>query len=253
MTDRDVRRGPNKRLMLAGSITFGTLAALSGIGLYMQSRDGEELNSPASPGPVAPTIRSNLDPVAPQKEIPNDFVDIKFPGFSGYYPSLAHGRWGKEAFVQNGVGFRLSMQVLADRQDPRLAQMRELYNKLKGAYGKEYTENGEVFEPKVGEKYYIIDGAEEHPGIYLRTKPTIGPSGNSFLYHGMTVEVTSDPIAIPDLRDGVKIMYGIKVVNEGNFIDTDIRAKVGSVGYVSSEWLGSKVKDSSLAGKPTVY
>lgn len=163
------------------------------------------------------------------------------------YSWAVDGHYDASTYKEDGVKFRQALQVLEAVESPQEAGMRSLYEALKEENGGvEYLKNGEVFAPKLGERYRIMD-AGKMPGIHLRTEASTEPSGETFLYHGMEVEITSDAQDTIDENGKVHKMFGIKVVDEEDYWTQEIpiKAKVGEVGFLDQIWLGARVSKAS--------
>lgn len=208
----------------------GTLMAATYVGTYClgdsQASNGDQSTSTAGLETNTPAL-----------------IDISLdPRDNSYFSGYASGRFDETTYTQNGVKFRLAMQVLEERNDTRSDDLQRLYEDLREQHnGVEYVADGEIFEPKTGDRYYIADASLKKPGIFLRVEASLEPSGNRFLYHGMQVEILTDPINVTGPDGKPQQMFGIRVVDSEAFIDTAIKAEVGAVGFVSKQWLGGRV------------
>lgn len=219
-----------KTLMAAGGGAIA-LAGAFGINYYFTAESG--------------------DCRVPVEQSRNDFTDIAFPEENSPFSSFASGRWDQNAFVDNGVGFRLAMLVLQDREDDRFGSMISLYRRFKQACGgREFTVNGEVFEPRIGDVYDVINGSE-YPVIFML--PDDGSrSRANFLFWGMKVEIMTGLVDVPMSNDGeVQKMFTVRVVDDQVKYpsqwndDLEYKAKVGAIGYVYEKFLGWKVSQGN--------
>lgn len=189
-------------------------------------------------------VNSTQEPKSPEQK---SLQVIDIPIVVDGRHDFAGGRWGEQAYKDNGVGFRRALKILENRQDLRFAEMQKLYLDIKESErGNEYLVNGEVFAPKTGDVFAIQDFFwGEKNGVFLRSDPNVDPrvaGDNTFLYDFMEVEITGEPVeAFDTIRNKRAIFFPVEVVRDVGEIITDIKAPVGSRGFVSSEWFGGKV------------
>lgn len=229
MSERRFHRGTRSLLALsAGSLAIS--AALAGLGPDCGGKPDSDQTS-VTRGVEPP----NLSPT---------YFDINLKPDVNYSWAV-NGRYDAQIYKSNGVKFRQALQVLERVGGTQEADLRKFYEALREENGgAEYLIDGEVFAPKIGQQYTIMD-AGTNPGIFLRKEPSLTPAGDSFLYHGMVVEITTDAIDVMDGNGNRHEMYGIRVEDDLDYWRQTIPVKAtkGEVGFIDERWLGYPVTE----------
>lgn len=263
MADREPRRIGRRGVVQGLAITGLVLATGVGVLGTIRTNNGGDAEEEVKKGPLVAKGKITVSSSEIKAAVQSLSVDIPRIGLEGGQEDFAAGHWGNDEYIKKGVDFRGAKKILKNRLDPNFARLDDLYSVLRDAHdGREYLRNGEVFDPKIGDVFYIQDpwGGPD-PGVFLRSDPHKDPyaaGDGKFVFHGMTVGITGGAVEALDAIGGQNaFFFPVIVVDERWDMVTDIKASKGATGWISRNWFGDKAgvldtlptKSSPLTGK----
>ncbi|MBI3342245.1 hypothetical protein HY024_03935 [Candidatus Curtissbacteria bacterium] len=176
-------------------------------------------------------------------------IDLSGKPLDSYWVHQASGTWDERAFKDDGSRFRRALLILEGMRDPKTRDLQCLYDELKAKNkGIEYSKNGEVFDPKDGEEYWIIDPPSSEPGIALRNEPKdIAKFFNhkGYVYEDSIVKIIGEPIEEVDTFGRKHTWYKVRVIQKSANFENPAIAEVGDEGYFERKWLDEKVEQTA--------